>query len=89
MVIINLKNRIMAILTNQFLREQKVNNNFQMVVMYCGSEHVIANVTAKNIMLKQCSKENRGNCGRFNSGRCRMRNNERSTEWYFENRIIK
>ena len=79
----------MATLTNQFLSEQKVNGNFQRVVMYCGTEHYIDNVTEKNIMLKQCSKEHRGNCGRFNSGRYRIQNNENATEWYFENRIIK
>ena len=79
----------MAILTNQFLREQKVNGNFQRLVMYCGTEHIIDNVTEKNIMLKQISKANRGNCGRFNSGRYRLQNNETATQWYFENRIIK
>jgi hypothetical protein len=79
----------MATLTNQFLTEQKVNGNFQRVVIYCGSEHLISNVTEKNIMLKQLSKENRGNCGRFNSGLCRIQNDEKGTEWYFQNRIIK
>ena len=79
----------MATLTNQFLRENKVNDKFQYVVNHFGNEMVITNITDKNIMLKQCSKENRGNCGRFNSGRYRLPNNETSTEWYFQNRIIK
>tara|TARA_R110000782_G_scaffold253897_1_gene342166 strand:- start:576 stop:815 length:240 start_codon:yes stop_codon:yes gene_type:complete len=79
----------MATLTNEFLTNQKVNGNFQRIVMYCGSEHIIHNVTDKNIMLKQYSKENRANCGRYNSGKYRIQNNEKSTEWYFQNRIIK
>ena len=79
----------MATLTNQFLREQRINGNFQRIVMYCGTEHFIDNVTDKNIMLKQCTKKYRGNCGRFNSGRYRLPNNENATEWYFENRVIK
>ena len=78
----------MATLTNQFLREQKVNGNFQMIVMYCETEHAITNVTEKNIMLKQCSKINRGNCGRYNSGRSRIQNTETATQWYLENRVI-
>jgi hypothetical protein len=78
----------MATLTNEFLRTQKVNGNFQRVVLYCGTKHFIANITEKNIMLKQCSKENRGNCGRYNSGRYRIQNNENATQWYLENRVI-
>jgi hypothetical protein len=84
-----IKKNNMSNLTNQFLREQKVNGNFQRIVMYCGTEHFISNVTDKNIMLKQCSKESRGNCGRFNSGRFRIANDENATEWYFNNRVIK
>ena len=42
---------IMATLTNQFLREQKVNGNFQRVVLYCGTEHAIDNITDKNIIV--------------------------------------
>lgn len=79
----------MAKLTNEFLREQKVNGNFQRVVLYCDTEHYIDNVTEKNIMLKQVSKEHRGNCGRFNSGRYRLQNNENATQWYFDNRVLK
>jgi hypothetical protein len=81
--------QIMATLTNQFLKENKINGNFQRVVMYCGTEHFIDNVTEKNIMLKQCSKEYRGNCGRFNSGRYRIQNDENATEWYLKNLVIK
>ena len=79
---------IMATLTKEFLTTQKVNGNYQMVVMYCGTEHFIDNVTEKNIMLKQCSKANRGNCGRYNSGRYRIQNNQNATQWYLENRVI-
>ena len=78
----------MATLTEQFLREQKVNGKFQRVVMYCGKEHYITNVTEKNIMLLQCSKQYRGNCGRYNTGRYRLQNHENATEWYLENRVV-
>ena len=74
----------MATLTNEFLREQKVK-----VVMYCGKEHYIQNVTEKNIMLKQCSKIDRGNRGRYNSGRYRLENHENATEWYLRTRVVK
>jgi hypothetical protein len=76
------------LLTNEFIKENKVDNKYQMVVMYCESEHIITNITDKNIMLKQISKLHRGNCGRFNSGRYRIANNENATEWYLKNRII-
>jgi len=78
----------MANLTNQFIREQKVNGNYQRVIIYCGTEHLITNITEKNIMLKQCSKLGRGNCGRYNSGRYRIANDENATEWYLNNRVI-
>jgi hypothetical protein len=79
----------MANLTNQFLRENKVNGKYQMIVMYCGTEHTITNFTDKNIMITQCSKLGRGNCGRFNSGKYRIANNVNATEWYLNNRVIK
>ena len=79
----------MAKITSTFFQENKVDGKYQMFVLYCGTEHSIVNVTEKNIMLKQCSKDNRGNCGRYNSGRYRLPNNETATEWYFENRVIK
>ena len=78
----------MATLTNQFLRENKVNDKFQYVVNHFGNEMVITNITDKNIMLKQLSKFDRGNCGRFNSGRFKVVNDENSTEWYLQNRVI-
>lgn len=78
----------MAILTNDFLKQNKVNNKYQDYVMYCGTKHLITNITNKNIMIQQWSKLNRGNCGRFNSGRHRIANNENATQWYLENRII-
>lgn len=78
----------MATLTSKFIRENKVNEKFQLIVMYCGNEHSITNITEKNIMLKQCSKQHRGNCGRYNSGNYRIQNNENATEWYLENRVI-
>ena len=79
----------MAKITSTFFQENKVDGKYKMFVLYCGTEHSIVNVTEKNIMLKQCSKDNRGNCGRYNSGRYRLPNNETATEWYFENRVIK
>jgi hypothetical protein len=78
----------MATLTNQFLRENKVNDKFQCVVNHFGNEMVITNITDKNIMLKQISKLHRGNCGRFNSGIYRVVNDENATEWYLKNRVI-
>jgi hypothetical protein len=78
----------MATLTYQFIRENKVNGNYQMIVMYCETEHSITNITEKNIMLKQCSKKNRGYCGRYNSGNYRIQNTETATQWYLENRVI-
>ena len=78
----------MATLTNQLLKENKVNNKFQMVVMHEGSECQILNITSKNIMMQAIQRLGRGNCGRFNTGRTRVVNNENSTEWYLKNRII-
>ena len=78
----------MATLTNQFLRDNKIDNKFQYVVNHFDSEMVITNITEKNIMLKQVSKYNRGNCGRYNSGIYKVANNENATQWYLENRVI-
>ena len=85
---INVKHLKIMLLTNEFIRQNKVDNKYITTVMYCGSEHQITNVTDKNIMLKQISKLQRGNCGRFNSGRYRIANNSTGTEWYLDNRII-
>ena len=78
----------MSNLTSQFIAENKVNNGFQRVVSYLGHEMVITNITEKNVMLKQISKINRGNCGYGNSGRFIRKNDENSTQWYLESRII-
>ena len=78
----------MANLTSKFIAENKVNNGFQKIVTYLGHEMVITNITEKNIMLKQISKLQRGNCGFGNSGRFVRKNDENSTEWYLTNRII-
>lgn len=78
----------MANLTSQFIAENKVNNSFQKVVVYLGHEMLITNITSKNIMLKQISKLQRGNCGFGNSGRFIRKNDENSTNWYLENRKI-
>jgi hypothetical protein len=75
-------------LSNQFIKNNMVNGKYQRVVMYCGDQHVIDNITEKNIMLRQLSKLGRGNCGRFNSGRYRIQNTETSIDWYLENRVI-
>jgi hypothetical protein len=79
----------MATLTNQFLKENKVDNKFQYFVMHEGQECLIQNITDKNIMMKAIHRLGRGNCGRFNTGRTRVINNENATEWYLQNRVIK
>ena len=78
----------MATLTNQFLKDNKVDNKYQTIVMYEGTECLIQNITDKNIMLKMVARLNRGNCGKFNTGRLRRPNDETATEWYLKNRVI-
>lgn len=78
----------MGKLSFEIIGKNKINDKYQTVVNYCGSEMVITAITEKNIMLKQISKLNRGNCGRYNSGRYRIKNDENATNWYLENRII-
>ena len=78
----------MATLTSQFIAENKVNNGFQKVVVYLGHEMLITNITSQNIMLKQISKLQRGNCGFGNSGRFIRKNDENSTQWYLDNRVV-
>lgn len=85
----NLKHRNYGNFNKHFLRENKENNKIQMFVNYEGSECVIQNITDKNIMLKVVTRLNRGNCGRFNTGRLRRLNDENATEWYLKNRVIK
>ena len=78
----------MSKLTSKFLKENQVNGKYIMTVMHEGSECVIQSYTDKNIMMQVSTRLGRGNCGRFNTGRTRVVNDNNATEWYLKNRVI-
>ena len=71
------------------MKANKINDNYQMVVLHYDTEHRITSITDSNIMFQEVSKIGRGNCGNFNTGRSRIKNNELAIEWYLKNRVIK
>jgi hypothetical protein len=78
----------MALLTNQFLRDNKVNGKIQRIVMFCGSEHIIDSITEDTVILKEVSRKGSSKL-KVNSGICSVINDGMSTERYLENRVIR
>ena len=75
-------------LTDEFIANNKVNGNFQKVVNYYSDVNMlITTITEKRIsgrILGQDSSK-----GRFNSKNIWFKNDEKMTEWYLNNRVIK
>jgi hypothetical protein len=75
-------------LTNEFIQNNKVNNNFQKVVKYFGEVNIIiTTITDKRINARILGVES--SKGKFNSKNIWFKNDESRTQWYLDNRIIK
>jgi hypothetical protein len=75
-------------LTNEFIQNNKVNNNFQKVVRYYEDVNIlITTINDKRINARILGQER--SSGRFNSKNIWFKNDETRTQWYLDNRIIK
>jgi len=75
-------------LTNEFIENNKVNNNFQKVVRYYEDVNIlITTINDKRINARILGQER--SAGRFNSKNIWFKNDETRTQWYLDNRIIK
>lgn len=75
-------------LTNEFILNNKVNNNFQKVVKYFEDVNIIiTTITDKRINARILGQEKTK--GKFNSKNIWFKNDETMTQWYLDNRIIK
>ena len=75
-------------LTNEFIENNKVNNNFQKVVRYYEDVNIlITTINDKRINARILGQER--SSGRFNSKNIWFKNDETRTQWYLDNRIIK
>jgi hypothetical protein len=75
-------------LTNEFIQSNKVNNNFQKVVKYCGDVNIIITTITESRINYRILGAAQGK-GRFNSGNGWFKNDETMTQWYLDNRIIR
>jgi hypothetical protein len=75
-------------LTNEFIENNKVNNNFQKVVRYYEDVNIlITTINDKRINARILGQER--SSGRFNSKNIWFKNDETRAQWYLDNRIIK